>query len=516
MGFEPLLNELASKRKKALEQGSSEKVKKQHDKGRLMARERIDRLLDPESFFEFGILASSDRPGMEDRTPADGLITGFGTIHGREIGIIANDFTVLASSNARVYSKKAKYIREQVVEKGLPLVWLGESGGGRLPDLQGARGIVSLTGEGGSERWVFSQYSHFRETPWMMAIMGPSNGVPMWQSCLSDFVVQVKGSTLSVSGARALQKSIAATYTDEEMGNWKIHAERTGITDRVAEDEEDCFRIIKKFLSYMPSNNMDLPPTSTVPEDSGKTMAGIMDILPENRKKAYDMYKIIQAIVDRGTLFDLKPLFGKTIITTLVRINGWVVGIVANQPLVNGGAMDTNALEKMTGFLSLCDSYNIPLLFLHDSPGFLVGKDAEIQKVGAKVTNAMDALSQVTVPKISIIIRKSYGQGMFSLCGPSAGPDFVVAWPTAEISFLDPVVAADVAFGSLPADQYQALKDQMIQEAAPGPAAGRFFLQDIIDPRETRNYLIDILNIIATRGGEKIGEHRLANWPKQF
>jgi methylmalonyl-CoA decarboxylase subunit alpha len=513
MNFEKLIEELYEKKEQAL-LGAPHKIEAQHSKGRRTARERIDHLLDPGSFTELGMLAHSDMPGMEDKTLGDGIIIAFGTVNGRRVGVMASDFTVLAATLSRVHGKKMHDFRQLINKYQLTNIFLGDGGGGRVPDGQGSIGMTSSAMMGVES--IFHMYTNQRRAPMITAIMGNCFGVSMWQACAADFVVQVKGSTLSVSGARALQKTIAATYTDEEMGNWKIHAERTGITDRVAEDEEDCFRIIKKFLSYMPSNNMDLPPTSTVPEDSGKTMAGIMDILPENRKKAYDMYKIIQAIVDRGTLFDLKPLFGKTIITTLVRINGWVVGIVANQPLVNGGAMDTNALEKMTGFLSLCDSYNIPLLFLHDSPGFLVGKDAEIQKVGAKVTNAMDALSQVTVPKISIIIRKSYGQGMFSLCGPSAGPDFVVAWPTAEISFLDPVVAADVAFGSLPADQYQALKDQMIQEAAPGPAAGRFFLQDIIDPRETRNYLIDILNIIATRGGEKIGEHRLANWPKQF
>jgi methylmalonyl-CoA decarboxylase subunit alpha len=516
MGFEPLLNELASKRKKALEQGSSEKVKKQHDKGRLMARERIDRLLDPESFFEFGILASSDRPGMEDRTPADGLITGFGTIHGREIGIIANDFTVLASSNARVYSKKAKYIREQVVEKGLPLVWLGESGGGRLPDLQGARGIVSLTGEGGSERWVFSQYSHFRETPWMMAIMGPSNGVPMWQSCLSDFVVQVKGSTLSVSGARALQKSIAATYTDEEMGGWKIHAERTGITDRVAEDEEECFRLIRQFLDYMPNHNMELPPTKPVPKSSGKDMEKIVGILPEKRTRGYDMYRIINTVVDSGSIFDLKPSFGKTLITCLARLNGHVVGIIANQPLVNGGSMDTDALNKMMSFLCLCDSFNIPLVFLHDTPGFLVGREAELKKVGAKVTNALHALAQVSVPKISIIIRKSYGQAGGNMCGPGVGPDFIVSWPTGEGGFLDPEVAADVAFGALSAEERRELTRQMLKDSSMYPLAREFFIHDVIDPRETRNYLLRTMKIIQSSKTKGIGRHLLTNWPLKF
>ncbi|MCD6570679.1 MAG: carboxyl transferase, partial [Deltaproteobacteria bacterium] len=220
MAFEKLLEELQMRKDKALGQGGPKRVQKQHDKGRLTARERIDRLLDPGTFIEFGMLACSDMPGMEEMTPADGLITGYGLISGRQIGIIANDFTVLASTNARIYTKKAKQMRDEVEKRGFPLVWLGESGGGRLPDIQGAKGIISLVV--GDQRSVFSQYSHIRKTPWVTAIMGQCNGVPTWQACLSDFVVQVKGSTLSVAGVRALRRIIAATYSDEDMGGWRI------------------------------------------------------------------------------------------------------------------------------------------------------------------------------------------------------------------------------------------------------------------------------------------------------
>ena len=516
MKFEHLLDELVSKRRKALDQGGPDKIQKQHEKGRLTARERIDRLLDEDSLFEFGMLACSDRPGMEEKTPADGIVTGFGMINGRQIGIIANDFTVLASSNSRVYTKKAKYIKEQVVEKGLPLVWLGESGGGRLPDLQGARGIVTIAGEGGSDRWVFSQYSHSRETPWIIGIMGPSNGVPMWQACLSDFVVQVKGSTLSVSGARALQKSIAATYTDEDMGGWKIHAEHTGITDMVAENEDDCFRIIKAFLDYKPSNNTELSPRNSVSKGSGEAMDTILDILPEKRTRAYNMYKIIRAVVDIDSIFDLKPSFGKTLITCLARIDGHVVGFIANQPLVNGGSMDIDALEKMMSFLCLCDSFNIPLIFLHDTPGFLVGREAELKKVGAKVTNALHALAQVSVPKISIIIRKSYGQAGGNMCGPGVGPDFVVSWPTGEGGFLDPEAAADVVYGALPDEERHNLTQEMLKDSSMYPLAQEYFIHDVIDPRQTRKYICNTLRLIRKSKTRGIGKHFLANWPTKF
>lgn len=516
MAFDDLLMELAERRQRALAQGGPEKTQLQHSKGRLTARERIDRLLDSETFLESGMLASSDMPGMKDKTPADSLICGYGLIDGRQVGIIVNDFTVLASSNARIYSKKAKKLREQVVEIGIPLVWLGESGGGRLPDIQGAVGIASLSGEGGSKASILPQYSNIRTTPWILAVMGQCNGVPMWQACLSDFVVQVKGSTLSVSGTRALHKAIAATYTDEEMGGWRVHAEISGMADQIAEDEEDCFRFIKEFLSYMPSNNRERTPVMPVPEGTGKDMDKILDILPEKRTRAYDMYRLITTIVDGGVIFDIKPCFGKTIITCFARINGHTVGFVANQPLINGGAMGIDALEKMTSFFCLCDSFNIPLVFLHDTPGFVTGKEAEHRKVGVKVTVALEALAQVTVPKISIIVRKTYGQAMFNMCGPTAGPDFIVAWPTAEVGFLEPEIAADVAYGNLKDEKRKTLIQQMVRDGAPYPLAEEYYIQDIIDPRKTRQYLIDVITLISNSQTGGIGKHTLANWPTKF
>jgi len=296
----------------------------------------------------------------------------------------------------------------------------------------------------------------------------------------------------------------------------RVHAEITGMADRIAEDEEDCFRIIREFLDYMPSNNRDLPPRRDVPKESGKQMDSILTILPEKRTRSYDMYRIIRTIVDGGTLFDLKPFFGKTIITCLARIDGSVVGIIANQPIVNGGAMGIDALEKMTSFLCLCDSFNIPLLFLHDTPGFITGKDAELRKVGAKVTVALEALAQVTVQKISIIIRKTYGQAMFNMCGPTAGPDFIVAWPTAEIGFLEPEIAADVAYGALAEEKRKSLIEQMVKEGDPYPLAEQYYIQDIIDPRETRNYLIRVINLIRNSETKGMGNHLLANWPTKF
>jgi acetyl-CoA carboxylase carboxyltransferase component len=515
MALEELLKVLEEKRHHALQMGGPDKVKKQHEKGWLTARERIDKLLDPHSFVEMGMFAHSAMPGMEDRTPADGLICGYGLIDGRRVGIVANDFTVLASTNAEVNLKKLLQFKTQVKEKmQVPLIWLGEAGGARMPDCQGSKEVCSLTG--GGVDTLMPEYTHFRKQPFIFAAMGECYGVADFEACLADFVVQVKGSAISISGPRALGRAIGQTYTGEEMGGWEVHSRITGMADQVAEDEEDCFEIIRKYLDYMPNNSSELPPVKPVPEGSGGRMATILKVIPENRRRAYDIRRIIECVVDGGEYFELKPEFGKMLITCLTRLNGEVVGFIANNPMVNMGAMDTDGLDKLMSFLCLCDSYNIPIVFLHDTPGHLVGKEAERKKVGAKVVNALQALFQVTVPKISIIVRKSYGQATGNMCGPGTGPDFVVAWPTAEIGFMDPLIAADVVFGGRPEEERKRLAEEMLGDLSPYPAAGAYYLQDIIDPRDTRNYLIKVLKVVRDSKNRGISEHRLANWPTKF
>ncbi len=515
MGVKDLLKELEEKRKQFLQMGGPEKVRKQHERGWLTARERIDKLLDRGSFMEVGLFAHSDFPGMEEKTPADGLICGYGLMDGRRVAVIANDFTVLASTNAKVNLKKLLHFKSQVKERmKVPLIFLGEAGGARMPDCQGSKEICDLTGY--VPDGLRPEYTHFRSQPFVFAAFGRCYGVADFQANLADFVVQVKGSVISVSGPRALKKAIGQAYSGEEMGGWEVHSKITGVTDMVAEDEEASFQIIRKFLSYMPNNQNELPPREAVPPGSEQRMSRILEVLPESRKRAYDMHHIIECIVDGGECFELKPEFGGMLITGLARINGEVVGIVANNPIVNMGATNTDALDKLMGFLCLCDSYNIPLVFFHDTPGHMVGKDAEAKKVGAKVVNALQCLFQVTVPKIAVIVRKTYGQATINMCGIGGGPDFIVAWPTAEIGFMDPSIAVDVVYGNLPEEERQKMMDKMRGDNSPYPAAGAYCLQDIIDPRETRDYLIKVLQIIRDSESKGMSKHYLANWPTKF
>ena len=274
--------------------------------------------------------------------------------------------------------------------------------------------------------------------------------------------------------------------------------------------------MIRRYLEYMPSNHGELPPVRPVPEGSEERMARIVETLPEDRRRVYDMHRIIECIVDGGECLELKPEYARMLITSLTRINGEVVGIVANNPAVNLGATNTDALDKMMSFLCLCDSYNIPLIFLHDTPGHMVGKDGEIKKVGAKVVNALQCLYQVTVPKISIIIRKTYGQVCVNMCGMGGGPDFLVAWPSAEIGFMDPLIAADVVYGNLPEAEKAKEVEKMIGDLTPYPAAGAYYVQDILDPRKTREYLINVLAIIRDSKDKGMSRRYLANWPTKF
>jgi acetyl-CoA carboxylase carboxyltransferase component len=490
-------------------------VARQHARGRLTARERIEGLLDPGSFFEVGRFAHSDMPGMAEKTPADSKITGYGTIDGRQVAVAANDFTVMAATSSRVAGRKEYQLKQYSVDKGLPMIYLGEAGGARMPDIMGSRGLASFGG--GGFRSFTDIMSRVRKSLLITAVMGECYGMPTWMACLSDFVVMVRGAAMGVSGPRVLEMALGETVTDEELGGVAVHAEVTGTIDRVAEDDRHCLALIREFLSYLPSHRGEAPPVLSVPPGSGEGMGEILSLLPEKRNRTYDMTAILECIADTGSLFQLKPDFGRSVITALARMDGRSVGLVASQPLFTAGAMDTDGIDKVMSFLCLCDTWNIPLVFFHDIPGFMVGRDAERRKVAAKVMNFMNVLGQITVPRIAVIVRKTYGMAFWNMGGTGCGTDFIVAWPTAEMSFVDPVIAANVVTGpgGDPRER-AAMAEAMINETSPFGAAGSFEIHDVIDPRETRDYIIRALALARSGPAGEIGAHLLANWPTKF
>ena len=491
--------------------GGESKCKARKLVGKLNARERIEYLVDLESFQEIGLFAHSVFPEMADATPTDGKIVGLGLVNGRLVGVISNDMMVLGASSSVVNSKKIQYMTDLSTKRGIPLVFLAESAGGRIPDNMGSRGMA-LSGQNPF------QYRRMRRSPWVSALLGPCYGSSSWYSCLSDVSVMLKGAVMAVSSPKVTSLAIGESVSPEDLGGWEIHNRLTGLIDSVADRETDCIDFVKRVLSYLPSNSRELPTRTEVPEGSGNNMSEIMDYLPSQRNRTYDMKSIIAAIVDAGDFLELKREFGLPCITAFARIGGYSVGIIANNPLYKAGAIDADCCDKVTSFLVMCDSYNIPLIMLVDTPGFLIGRASERKKVTGKIMNWMNALSLVTVPKLTVIIRKVYGQAYLNM-GGGRNSDIVVAWPTAEISFMHPEIAVNIVYDTKKeddSDRFEELLDQVSRQIEPWDAAGIFGIADIIDPKDTRGFLIKMLNLYARGSKKGIGEHLMNSWPTSF
>lgn len=500
-----------ARRAKALAMGGKEKLARRKAAGILNARERVDRLVDPGTFIESGLFGTSaTRPEDRDRSPADGKIAGFGKIDGRECAIIANDFTVLGASSSATNGRKIAHMKRVATSRGLPMVFLGESSGARMPDHMGSRGMGALLGNDGT------QYMRMRETPWVSATLGPSYGSSSWYAVLSDFNVMRKGAVLAVSSSQLASLAIKEVVDPEAMGGWKVHADITGFADVVVDSDEEALAAIKAFLAYLPSHCKAAPPEREVPPGSGEAVADIGKLLPEKRTQVYDMRNIIRAVVDSGSFFELKARFGKAVVTALARLGGRTVGFVANNPLFKGGAMDTDACEKATSFLVLCDSFNIPIVLFVDTPGFTIGTEAERKRAPGKIMNFMQALQLCTVPKISIIVRKSYGQAYLNM-GGGRNSDEVAAWPTAEVSFMDPTFAVKIVHGLEPGQPgFDEAFERMNKDSEPWDMAAIYAAQSVIRPEETRDYLIRMLDVHRLRLTNGVGRHLMHAWPTSY
>lgn len=505
---ERLAREFKARQGKALAMGGPERLARRDAAGVLNARSRLDGLLDTDSFIESGLFGvSSSRPEDREKSAADGKIAGFGRIDGRDVAVVSNDFTVMGASSSSTNGRKIAHAKRVATQRGMPLVFLGESSGARMPDHMGSRGMGALLGNDPT------QYVRMRETPWASATLGLSYGSSSWYAVLADFCVIRKGAVLAVSSSLLASLAIGETVDPEELGGWKLHAETTGFADMVVDRDEDALAAIRTFLSYLPSHCNEAPPVRPVPAGSGADMADIIDLLPEKRTQVYDVRRIVRAIVDKDSLFELKPRFGKVAVTALSRIGGRTVGIVANNPLVKGGALDTEACEKITSFLVLCDSFNIPIVLFVDTPGFAIGTDAERKRAPGKIMNFMHALQMVTMPKISVILRKSYGQAYLNM-GGGRNSDEVAAWPTAEVSFMDPTFAVKVVHGLAPGDAgFDEAFVTMSKDSEVWDIAGMYAVQSVIEPHTTRDYLIRMLDIHRLRMSNGVGQHLLRSWP---
>lgn len=502
--------EYEERRRKAMAMGGPDKLERRKVVGVLNARERVDYLCDPGSFIESGLFATSLTPADRDKSPCDGKIAGFGRIEGRDAAIVANDFTVMGASSGGTNGRKIAHMKRVATQRGMPLVFLGESSGARMPDHMGSRGMGALLGNDGA------QYQRLREIPWVSATLGLSYGSSSWYSVMSDFHVMRKGAVLAVSSSLLASLAIREEIDPQELGGWKLHTEVTGLADLAVDSDEEALDAIKRFLDYLPSHHNAAPPVRPVPAGSGEGMRDILDHLPGSRTQVYDVRKVIRTLVDKDSFFELKARFGKVGVTGLARLDGKTVGIVANNPLVKGGALDVEACEKITSFIVLCDSFNIPLVLLVDTPGFVIGTDAERKRAPGKIMNFMNALALTTMPKLSVVLRKSYGQAYLNM-GGGRNSDEMAAWPTAEISFMDPQFAVKVVHGLDPADEgFDARLAEMNRASEVWDIASIYAVQSVVRPQETRDYLIRMLDVHQLRLTNGIGQHMMRAWPTSY
>jgi methylmalonyl-CoA decarboxylase subunit alpha len=509
--FEDLLNELEKRTAEALAMGGPEKLAKRKAEGVLNARERIDYLIDAGSFIESGRYARSPRPEVKHKTPADGKVAGFARIEGREVALVSNDFTVLGASSAVINMKKIKHVKQVATKRGVPLVLLGESSGARMPDRMGAAGRAIIAQDP-------TEYQRLRESPWCSALLGQCYGSSTWYSAMSDFVVMRKGAIMAIASPNVTSIAINKPIDPEALGGWKLLTGISGLADLAVESDEQALDAIKKFLSYFPSNNMEPPPEYAVPEGSDDDCRKMLDIIPESRNNVYDVRKVVQAIADKGSTFELKERYGRSVATVLARLGGKSVGFIANNPLYKGGALDADACQKVTSFMVLCDSFNVPLVYLVDVPGFLIGLEGEMRGMPGKVINWMNAMTLVTVPKITVIMRKSYGQAFINMAG-GRNADEVAVWPTADLGFMDAAVSVNVLYGVRYQDdpeRFEQLKAEVGRDTSAWGLAELYEAQTIIDPRDTRDYLLRTLQIHRLRMKKGVGEHLLRNWPTSY
>lgn len=510
MTIEDLLRELGEREERALAMGGPEKLAKRKAQGVLNARERLDRLFDLGSFSESGLHAVSARAEDRQTTPADAKVAGFGRINGREVAAISNDFTVKGASSANINIKKLKHIKGVAKKRGIPVVFLGESSGARMPDVMGADSIGSKDDP--------IEYQRQRESPWAAAVLGYCFGSSAWYASMSDFCVFRKGAIVAVSSPRLISMAIGKHVDAEELGGWRVHAEVSGIADQVVDSDEQAIDAVKLFLSYLPSHHMEPPPEYPVPDGSGTDMDKVLTLIPESNNQVYDVKKVVRSIVDRDSMFELKARYGKAMVTALARLDGKSVGIIANNPLHRGGAIGADESQKVQNFFVLCDSYNIPIVMLVDQPGFLIGLEGEQRGITGKVMNWMNAMTLVTVPKLSVILRKSYGLAVSSM-GAGGNTDEVACWVTAEISFMKPDFGARVVFGVDPEKEPERYKETLAKMSKGTSAydmAAIYSAQDVIDPRDTRDWLIRMLEVHRLRMTGGVGQHLMRAWPTTY
>ncbi|MFL5855373.1 MAG: acyl-CoA carboxylase subunit beta, partial [Solirubrobacteraceae bacterium] len=436
-----LVEELEARRAKARMGGGDERIARQHQQDKLTARERLDLLIDPGTWTELGI---HGRPHFSQRAmegkeaPADGVVTGYGKVDGRLVAVAAYDFTVMAGSMGMTGEIKMARLREIALSKRIPLIWLLDSAGARIQEAAGS--LFAGSGHLFRDEVVMSGV-----VPQVAALMGPCAAGTAYIPGLADFVPMVRGrGSMALAGPHLTKAVTGEDVTQEELGGSRVHTRISGVGDLEVDSDEECIEAIRSYLSYFPSHCEEPPPRREVVDPIDRRDEELLDVLPETNRKPYDMYDVIRRVVDDGEWFDLKGQWAKTIITCLARIGGRPVGIVASQPRQLGGILDNDSADKSARFVNLCNAFGIPLVFLMDVPGFMVGTKVEAAGIIRHGAKMLYAVANATVPKITVVIRKAYGAGYYVMNGRAYEPDLIVAWPSAEISVMGAEGAVEI------------------------------------------------------------------------
>ena len=496
MVWQPELDELERRKQFAYEMGGPERIERQHSEGKLTIRERIDGILDEDSFFEIGELAGygeyDDERALVGFTPSP-YVTGIGRIDGRLIAVGGEDFTIRGGTAAgapRRRPKSGKWADSFALEYGVPLIYFADGAGASVRSVQADQG-----GHLPSSDDFSSEVKLLGQVPVIAAVVGSVAGRPAGRAMMSHWSIMVKGSSqIFPGGPPVVSRAISEEIDKETLGGSHVHVYKSGVIHNEAEDEEDCLRQIREFLSYMPNNVWEVPAHVAPSDDPNRREEDLLNIIPRNSRRAYDMRKLIRMVIDDGKMFEIQPYWGTTAITTLARVNGYVIGIVANDPRVMAGAIDADGANKQTHFMDVCDLFNIPLVLFNDVPGFMVGSKAELQGTLRHGMRALMANVQTVVPTIQFHVRKAYGLAA-AATGSSASVYLRMGYPSGEwgsIPVEGGVEAAyrrEIANSPDPDARRRELEDMMNKYRSPFLVAESFGIEKIIDPRDTRRHL---------------------------
>ena len=504
--------DLEARKEVARQPGSERSVKRQHDRGKMLARERVEYLLDPGSFHELDMLARHRNPNIEDRPYTDGVITGWGTVDGRQVFVFSQDFTLFGGALGEVFAEKIHKLMDMALKVGAPVVGLNDGAGARIQE-----GPVSLASYGGI---FYRNVKASGVTPQISVIMGPCAGGAVYSPALTDFIFMVEDTSyMFITGPDVVKTVTGENVTQQELGGAQTHASKSGIATFMSPDDKACLDDVRFLLGFLPSNNLETAPLLDTGDPHDRPTPELVDLVPDSANVPYDMRTVVEAVADDNEFFEYFSRWATNIVCGFIRLGGQSVGVVGNQPQSYAGVLDIEASEKAARFVRTCDAYNIPLVTFVDVPGFLPGVDQEYNGIIRHGAKLLYAYCEATVPRIQLITRKAYGGAYVVMDSKSIGADLSYAWPSAELAVMGATGAVEILHRTTlaEAEDPEAKKAELVDDYSerwlnPYVAAERGYVDDVIDPADTRRKLIDGLTMLLSKK-EELPPRKHGNMP---